>query len=77
LFDEATSALDNQTQAIVGHSLDAFQATRIVIAHRLSTITNADRIVVIEKGVLVQSGVYSDLVNQEGIFRQLAKRQLT
>jgi ATP-binding cassette subfamily C protein len=56
--------------------LDAFQATRIVIAHRLSTITNADRIVVIEKGTLVQSGVYNDLINQDGLFRQLAKRQL-
>lgn len=76
LFDEATSALDNQTQSIVSRSLDALQATRIVIAHRLSTIINADRILVIEKGAVVQSGAYNELVNQEGLFRQLAKRQL-
>ena len=77
LFDEATSALDNQTQAIVSRSLDAIQATRIVIAHRLSTIANADRIVVIEKGAVVQTGNYKELADQEGLFRELAKRQLT
>ncbi len=77
LFDEATSALDNQTQAVVSHSLDAIQATRIVIAHRLSTIARADRIVVIEKGVVVQTGNYDELANQEGLFRELVKRQLT
>jgi NHLM bacteriocin system ABC transporter ATP-binding protein len=77
LFDEATSALDNRTQSIVSRSLETLQATRIVIAHRLSTIINADRILVIEKGALVQTGVYDELVNQKGIFAELAKRQLT
>jgi NHLM bacteriocin system ABC transporter ATP-binding protein len=77
LFDEATSALDNRTQAMVSRSLEAFRATRIVIAHRLSTIINADRILVVEKGVVVQSGSYQDLANQDGLFRELAKRQLT
>lgn len=77
LFDEATSALDNRTQAMVSRSLEAFRATRIVIAHRLSTIINADRILVVEKGMVVQSGSYQDLANQEGLFRELAKRQLT
>ena len=76
LFDEATSALDNRTQAIVSHSLDAFSATRIVIAHSLSTIVNADRILVVEKGAIVQSGCYEELTGQEGLFRELAKRQL-
>jgi NHLM bacteriocin system ABC transporter ATP-binding protein len=76
LFDEATSALDNRTQAIVSHSLDAFSATRVVIAHRLSTIVHADRILVVEKGVVVQSGFYEELSEQEGLFRELAKRQL-
>jgi ABC-type bacteriocin/lantibiotic exporter with double-glycine peptidase domain len=76
LFDEATSALDNRTQAIVSHSLDAFSATRVVIAHRLSTIVHADRILVVEKGVVVQSGSYHELAHQEGLFRELAKRQL-
>ena len=77
LFDEATSSLDNQTQSIVSRSLDALQVTRIVIAHRLSTVINADRILVIEKGGVVQCGAYGELVNQKGIFCELAKRQLT
>jgi len=48
----------------------------VVIAHRLSTIRNADKIHVLEKGVLVQSGSYSELIEQEGPFRDLAQRQL-
>jgi NHLM bacteriocin system ABC transporter ATP-binding protein len=77
LFDEATSALDNETQAIVSHSLERLQATRIVIAHRLSTVMNADRIFVMDKGALVQHGTYQELMEQGGMFRELAKRQLT
>jgi ATP-binding cassette subfamily C protein len=76
LFDEATSALDNQTQAIVSRSMEMLQATRIVIAHRLSTIVNADRIFVVDKGQVVQSGTYNELFEQEGLFRELARRQL-
>jgi len=76
LFDEATSALDNQTQAIVSRSLEAVQATRIVIAHRLSTIARADRVVVMQRGVIVQTGSYRELADQDGLFRELAKRQL-
>jgi ABC-type multidrug transport system fused ATPase/permease subunit len=76
LFDEATSALDNQTQATVSQSLESLQATRIVIAHRLSTIINADKIFVLDKGVIVQSGNYESLMAQQGLFAELAKRQL-
>jgi ATP-binding cassette subfamily C protein len=76
LFDEATSALDNRTQAVVGRTLEGLQSTRIVIAHRLSTIVNADRIFVMDKGVLVQSGSYRELADQSGLFRVLVKRQL-
>lgn len=76
LFDEATSALDNRTQAIVSASLERLQATRIVVAHRLSTIINADRIVVFEKGRIVESGTYAELVEQNGPFAELAKRQI-
>ena len=75
-FDEATSALDNRTQAIVSESLDGIQATRVVIAHRLSTIINADRIVVIEKGRIVESGTYKELLEQGGVFAELARRQM-
>jgi NHLM bacteriocin system ABC transporter ATP-binding protein len=76
LFDEATSALDNHTQAVVGQSLASLHATRVVIAHRLSTIINADRIFVLEKGIVVQSGTYRELMDQEGPFVEIAKRQL-
>ena len=76
LFDEATSALDNHTQAIVSHSLKALNATRVVIAHRLSTVRNADRIYVLNRGSLAESGSYDDLMAKEGLFSQLAKRQL-
>lgn len=75
-FDEATSALDNKTQAIVNESIEKLQTTRIVIAHRLSTIKNADRIYVLDQGKVVQNGSYQDLVSQEGLFSELAKRQI-
>jgi NHLM bacteriocin system ABC transporter ATP-binding protein len=77
LFDEATSALDNRTQAIVSQSLDRLQATRIVIAHRLSTIVNADRICVVQNGRIVQQGRYGELMEQGGLFAELARRQLS
>jgi len=76
LFDEATSALDNNTQAIVSESLDKMQVTRIVIAHRLSTIRNADRIYVLDKGQVVQSGSFEDLLKVDGLFAQLMARQM-
>lgn len=75
-FDEATSALDNQTQAIVSKSMESLKATRVVIAHRLSTIINADRIYVLDQGKVVQSGSYQELMQQEGMFAELAKRQI-
>jgi NHLM bacteriocin system ABC transporter ATP-binding protein len=76
LFDEATSALDNQTQAIVSRSLEGLRATRIVIAHRLSTVVNASRILVLDQGRVVQSGTYGELLEQDGLFASLARRQL-
>jgi ATP-binding cassette subfamily C protein len=76
IFDEATSALDNRTQEIVSRAMEEMQATRISIAHRLSTIIKADRILVLDQGMVVQSGTYEELINQEGFFAELAKRQL-
>jgi len=75
-FDEATSALDNHTQAIVMESLSALCSTRIVIAHRLSTIRNADRIFVLNKGQIEESGTYDDLMAKKGLFEAMARRQL-
>jgi ABC-type bacteriocin/lantibiotic exporter with double-glycine peptidase domain len=75
-FDEATSALDNHTQAIVSRSLEALQATRVVIAHRLSTIQQADRIYVLDKGMIVQVGNFETLSTTPGLFQTLVQRQV-
>ena len=61
-FDEATSALDNATQAAVSESLDELRVTRVVIAHRLSTIRHADKIVVLDRGRIVQVGRFDELM---------------
>jgi NHLM bacteriocin system ABC transporter ATP-binding protein len=76
LFDEATSALDNRTQALVCASLAQMNATRIVVAHRLSTIIQADRIVVIDQGQIVESGRFDELLRAGGLFAELARRQM-
>lgn len=75
-FDEATSALDNVTQAMVCETLEKLKATRVVIAHRLSTVMNCDRILVLEKGTLVEEGSYQELMDRKGRFYELAIRQL-
>jgi ATP-binding cassette subfamily C protein len=75
-LDEATSALDNRTQTIVSESMDKMEATRIVIAHRLSTIINADRICYLEAGQIIEMGTYQELMEKDGAFAALAKRQM-
>ena len=75
-FDEATSALDNRTQEIVRESLDKLNATQVIIAHRLSTIMNCDKIIVLDKGKIVEMGTYKELMAKNGVFAELAKRQL-
>ncbi len=75
IFDEATSALDNVTQKIVSESLDKLNCTRIVIAHRLSTIKNCDRILVMDCGKIIEEGTYDSLINSDGFFADLVKRQ--
>ena len=75
LLDEPTSALDNTTQDIVMTSLRELNATRILIAHRLSTVRHVDRILVMDRGKLVQTGSYDDLISKPGLFADMAKRQ--
>ena len=75
IFDEATSALDNRTQKQVSDALDSLKCTRIVIAHRLSTIKNCDRILVIDKGAIIEDGTYEELIAQNGFFAELVERQ--
>lgn len=74
-LDEATSALDNVTQAQVCENLKARNITRVMIAHRLSTVKNCDRIFVMDRGKIVETGNYDELMNKKGKFYELAKRQ--
>jgi NHLM bacteriocin system ABC transporter ATP-binding protein len=77
-LDEATSALDNETQRIVIDSTRKLNATRIVIAHRLSTVLDADRVIVMEDGKVVQQGAPADLLaDTGGRLHELVRRQLT
>ncbi|WP_317446771.1 NHLP bacteriocin export ABC transporter permease/ATPase subunit [Streptomyces collinus] len=76
-FDEATSALDNDTQRIVIESTRKLNATRVVIAHRLSTVLDADRVVVMEDGKVVQHGTPAELLaDTGGRLHELVRRQL-
>lgn len=73
LLDEATSSLDLQTEAAIHANLAQLGCTRIVIAHRLATVQDADRILVLDNGHLVQEGKYEDLLDHPGLFRELAQ----
>ena len=75
-FDEATSALDNETQEDVMEAIDSLDATRIVVAHRLSTIRRADYLYVIDDGRIVQEGTYDTLLDEQGLFADLVRRQI-
>ncbi len=75
MFDEATSALDNITQKHVSLSLEKLKCTRIVIAHRLSTIKHCDRIIVLDKGKVIEDGNYDELIAKNGYFAELIARQ--
>ncbi len=78
ILDEATSSLDSESERLVQEALEELMKgrTSIIIAHRLSTIREADRIIVIEKGRLIESGTHSELMeNEEGLYRYLSGLQ--
>lgn len=78
ILDEATSSLDSESEHLVQEALDKLMVgrTSIVIAHRLSTIRNADKIVVLQNGVIVESGAHSELIkNDQGVYSKLNKMQ--
>jgi ABC-type bacteriocin/lantibiotic exporter with double-glycine peptidase domain len=76
LLDEAMSAVDNLTQARLTDSLHRLAVTRLVIAHRLTTVKSADRIIVLDRGKVVQTGRYDELMAVKGLFADLVARQL-
>ncbi len=76
LLDEATNWLDNDSQAEVMQNLALMTTTRIVIAHRLSTLEQADCIHVLKAGKIVESGSFSELMDINGVFRNLVRRQI-
>jgi ATP-binding cassette subfamily B protein len=82
-FDEATSSLDANNERVIMENLEEFfkgsstkPRTVIVVAHRLSTVKNADQIVVMEKGEIVETGTHSELTRQQGKYYELVKNQL-
>ena len=77
ILDEATSALDSETEALIQEALDRLMAgrTSFVVAHRLSTIVKADKIVVMEKGVIQEMGSHAELLAHGGIYACLYNQQ--
>lgn len=73
LLDEATSALDNESEKLVRQALERLQKgrTTIVIAHRLSTVRGADRIIVLDRGKIVEKGTHADLIEQKGLYARM------
>ena len=77
ILDEATSALDSATEKLVQSAIDKMQKDRttIIIAHRLSTIQNADRIVVLKDGEIIEQGIHSELIKASGEYSKLIQQQ--
>jgi ABC-type bacteriocin/lantibiotic exporter with double-glycine peptidase domain len=77
LLDEATSALDVITERIIEQNLKSLSCTQIIIAHRLSTVRDADLILVLDQGCIVESGSHAELLEMQGYYARLIQNQLT
>ena len=78
VLDEATSALDNQSEMLIQEALEKLMVgrTTFIIAHRLSTVHNADKIIVLDKGSVVESGTHKELMENEGLYHHLYTMRL-
>jgi len=77
ILDEATSALDSESETLVQEALDNLMQNRtsVVIAHRLSTIQNADEIIVLQEGKIVERGTHQALIKKNGVYKRLCEMQ--
>ena len=77
-FDEATNALDTNNEKEIMNNLYEFYKgkTVVIVAHRLSTVKNADKIIVLDKGKVMEEGTHTDLTKNKGLYYQLVKNQL-
>jgi subfamily B ATP-binding cassette protein HlyB/CyaB len=78
IFDEATSALDNESEKTIQRNMNTIikDRTTLIIAHRLSTIRNADRILVLDQGVIAESGTQEQLLASKGLYHMLVSQPL-
>ncbi|VEL12216.1 unnamed protein product [Protopolystoma xenopodis] len=78
LFDEATSALDTRSEFLVQSALKSasYGRTVVIVAHRLSTVRDADKIIVIDKGAIVEMGPHDELVAMDGAYAKLLEKQV-
>lgn len=78
LLDEATSSLDAESEHVVQAALDKLIESRkqtvVIVAHRLNTVKNADEIIVMELGEVVERGTHSELLEKDGVYRKLVAR---